>query len=92
MNKAESSFQQERGAGAGSPGPSGRFREYKVVSVYESGLGTFFLGAAAIPVKKMEMVLNREATEGWQVVFQVVEQRRFLLFWKRETIIITLGR
>jgi hypothetical protein len=71
--------------------PAG-FTEYKVVSVYESGLGTFFLGAAAIPVKKMEMVLNREATEGWQVIFQVVEQRRFLLFWKRETIIITLGR
>ncbi|MEA5286056.1 DUF4177 domain-containing protein, partial [Vibrio parahaemolyticus] len=27
-----------------------------------------------------------------QVVFQVVEQKRFMLFWKREAVIITLGR
>ena len=68
------------------------YKEYKVIMVLESGLGTIFLGAAGIPIKKMETTLNKEAAEGWQVVFQIVEQKRFLLFWKREAIIITLGR
>ena len=68
------------------------YKEYKVIMVVESGLGTIFLGAAGIPIKKMETALNKEGAEGWQVVFQIVEQKRFLLFWKREAIIITLGR
>ena len=36
--------------------------------------------------------LNALAAEGWQVVFQVLEQKRFWLFWKREALIVTLGR
>jgi len=68
------------------------YKEYKVIMVLESGVGTIFLGAAGIPIKKMEAALNKEAADGWQVVFQIVEQKRFLLFWKREAIIITLGR
>jgi len=68
------------------------YKEYKVIMVVESGLGTIFLGAAGIPIKKMEAALNKEGAEGWQMVFQIVEQKRFLLFWKREAIIITLGR
>ena len=54
--------------------------------------GQFFLGASGIPVKKMETVLNIEATDGWQVVFQIIENKRFLLFWSREAVVITLGR
>ncbi len=50
------------------------------------------LGAAGIPVNKMEDELNRHAADGWQVVFMVIEQKRFMLFWTRETIIVTLGR
>ena len=68
------------------------YKEYKVIHIVEGGLGTIFLGASGIPVKKMETTLNKELTDGWEVVFQVVEQKRFLLFWKREAIIITLGR
>jgi hypothetical protein len=45
-----------------------------------------------VPEKKMETALNELAQEGWQVVFQIVEKRRFLLFWSREAVIITLGR
>ena len=67
-------------------------KEYKVIYIVEGGLGTIFLGASGIPIKKMEIALNKEAIEGWQVVFQIVENKRFLLFWKREAIIITLGR
>lgn len=68
------------------------FKEYKVIYVVEGGLGTIFLGASGIPIKKMEIILNREAANNWILVFQVLEQKRFLLFWKREAVIITLGR
>lgn len=68
------------------------YSEYKVITVVEGGLGTIFLGASGIPTKKMEISLNKEAAEGWNMVFQLIEQKRFLLFWKREAIIITLGR
>mgnify|MGYP000873022481 CR=1 FL=1 len=69
-----------------------QYKEYKVIHVVEGGLGTIFLGASGIPIKKMETTLNKEAAQGWSVVFQLVEQKRFLLFWKREAVIITLGR
>jgi hypothetical protein len=68
------------------------YKEYKVISIVEGGLGTVLLGASGIPTKKMETALNLEAAEGWNVVFQIVEQKRFMLFWKREAVIITLGR
>lgn len=67
-------------------------KEYKVIHIIESGLGTLFLGAASIPIKKMETALNKEVSEGWQVVFQVLEKKRFMLFWKREAVLVTLGR
>ena len=68
------------------------YKEYKVLYIVEGGLGTIFLGASGIPIKKMEIALNKEAADGWELVFQVIEQKRFLLFWKREAVIITLGR
>lgn len=68
------------------------FKEIKVLDIMEGGLGTVFLGASSVPIKKMETLLNKEIAEGWQIVFQVLERKRFLLFWKRESIIITLGR
>tara|TARA_Y100001934_G_scaffold200267_1_gene236161 strand:+ start:396 stop:617 length:222 start_codon:yes stop_codon:yes gene_type:complete len=68
------------------------YKEYKVVFVAEGGCGTILLGAAGIPVKKMEACINQHAAEGWQVVFQVIENKRFLLFWSREAVIITFGR
>ena len=66
--------------------------EYKVIYVVEGGCGTLILGSSGIPVKKMETELNTLASSGWKVVFQVIEQKRFFLFWKREAVIITLGR
>lgn len=68
------------------------YKEYKILHVAEGGLGTIILGASGLPLKKLEAVLNKEAADGWQLVFQLVEQKRFLLFWKREAVIITLGR
>lgn len=68
------------------------YKEYKVISVMEGGCGTIFLGSSGIPIAKMQAELNRHAQDGWQVVFQIVEDKRFWLFWTRETIIVTLGR
>ena len=68
------------------------YKEYKVIHILEGSLGTIFLGASGIPIAKMEATLNKEAADGWQVVFQIVEQKRLLLFWKREAIVLTLGR
>ncbi|MGQ9425134.1 DUF4177 domain-containing protein [Gilvimarinus sp. F26214L] len=70
----------------------GRFREYKVVHIAEGGCGTILLGASGLPMKKIEAELNAYAADGWQVVFQVLEQKRFWLFWDREAMIVTLGR
>ena len=58
----------------------------------EGGCGTLLLGSSGIPVKKMEAELNKLSSSGWKVVFQVIEQKRFFLFWKREAVVITLGR
>ena len=69
-----------------------QYREYKVIYITEGGCGTIVLGASGIPIKKMEVMLNQEAAQGWSVVFQVIEQKRFWLFWKREAVIVTLGR
>ncbi|HLS97988.1 MAG: DUF4177 domain-containing protein [Porticoccaceae bacterium] len=68
------------------------FKEYKVIAVAEGAIGTLFLGASGFPLRELEETLNEQADKGWQLVFQVVEKRRFLLFWTRETVIITLGR
>ena len=68
------------------------YKEYKVVHIEEGGCGTIFLGSSGLPLKKIELELNSYASEGWQLVFQVLEKKRFWLFWSREAAIITLGR
>ena len=37
------------------------YKEYKVVLVAEGGCGTIVLGASGLPVKQLEMMLNKEA-------------------------------
>ena len=68
------------------------YKQYKVMAISEGALGTIFLGASGFPLKQLETELNEQAADGWQVVFQVVEKRRFMLFWSRETVIVTLGK
>lgn len=69
-----------------------QFKEYKVMHVVEGGCGTLLLGSSGLPLKKLEATLNEEAANGWEVVFQVIERKRFWLFWSREAVILTLGR
>ena len=68
------------------------FREYKVIAIAEGAMGTIFLGASGLPLKRLEAELNKAAAEGWQLAFQVIEKKRMALFWSRETVILTLGR
>lgn len=68
------------------------FSEYKIVIVSEGGCGTLLLGSSGLPVRKLEATLNEHAADGWQLAFQVIEHKRFWLFWTRETVILTLGR
>lgn len=66
--------------------------EYFVTVISEGGLSTLLLGHGRIPHEKVQKVLNKYATGGWVLSFMVVEQRRFLLLWKREAVVLTLMR
>ncbi len=67
-------------------------KEYKVIHVVEGACGTLFLGSSGLPIRKMEAILNEEAADGWEVAFQVIEQKRMALFWSREAVVLTLVR
>jgi hypothetical protein len=69
-----------------------QYSEYAVDYIVEGGCGTILLGSSGLPLKKLESKLNARAAEGWNVVFQVIENKRFLLFWSREAVIVTFGR
>ena len=68
------------------------YKEYKVVHITEGGCGTILLGSSGLPIKKIENEMNKMASQQWQVVYQLIEQKRFWLFWSREAMIITFGR
>ena len=68
------------------------YKKYKVIQVSEGAISTLLFGGAKLPLEKIEQTLNDYGSQGWSVVFQVVEQKRFLLFWKRESMIITFGQ
>jgi len=69
-----------------------QYNEYMVEYIVEGGCGTILLGSSGLPLKKLENTLNARAADGWNVVFQVIENKRFLLFWSREAVIVTFGR
>ena len=67
-------------------------KEFKIEIIKEGALGTILLGASSLQIKKMETVLNQYGQNGWDVSFQLIEQRRLFLFWQRESAIITFSR
>ncbi len=68
------------------------YREYRVIRIEEPALSVILFGSGKLSLEKIEKTLNEEARNGWQVVFQVMEKRRLLLFWEREALLVTLGR
>lgn len=68
------------------------YSEYKVEIIQDGGCSTLLFGSGNIPVDKMQKVINQNAKDGWTMVFQIVETRRFLLLWTRQAVIITFAR
>ncbi len=72
--------------------PDAPRREFRVEVIVEGALGTLLLGASKLPIEKMEAVLNRYGSAGWDLAFMLIEKKRFFLFWRREAAIITFVR
>ena len=66
--------------------------EYRVETLTEGMIGSLLLGASSISGQALEQRLNQLGSEGWELMMQVIERRRFLLFWTREAMILTLKR
>jgi hypothetical protein len=66
--------------------------EYKVVVYQEGMLGSLFLGQSKVNPVKFSEFLNSNASQGWEVVTMEKDNRRMLLFFKREGYIVILKR
>ena len=67
-------------------------QEYKAVVYQEGMLGSLILGQSKINPLRFTEFLNANAAEGWDVVTMEKDQRRMLLFWKREAYVVILRR
>lgn len=66
--------------------------EYKVVSYREPILSALFFAASNVDEERFTEFLNEYAREGWRVVAMEREQRRTMLYAKRESFIVILER
>ena len=67
-------------------------KEYKVVIYREPLLGSIFLGGSRVNPERYTEFLNKNAAAGWRVITMEREQRRELLFFKREAFLTILER
>ena len=67
-------------------------KEYKVELVVEGGCGTLLLGSSGLPIQKLQAVLNQYGAGGWSMDFMVIENKRYMLFWQREAVLVTFSR
>ena len=65
---------------------------YRVVEIREGGISVIFLGSNSLPLEKLETELNDMAAQGWRLVFQVIEKKRFLLFWNVDRLVLTFAK
>lgn len=66
--------------------------EYKVAIYREPLLGSIFLGGSKVDPERYSNFLNKNASEGWEVVTMERESRRELLFFKREAFLTIMKR
>ena len=66
--------------------------EYKVVIYQEGMLGSLFLGESKVNPIKFSEFLNANSRRGWEVVTMEKDNRRMLLFFKREGYIVILKK
>ncbi len=67
-------------------------KEYRTVVITENGVANILFGESKLPLEKMEAIMNQYGRQGWKMVFQLVEARRYLLFFNREAVILTFER
>lgn len=67
-------------------------KEFKTEIIKEGAISSILFGSSKVPLKKMEVVMNKYGEDGWDVVFQIIEHHRLLLFFSREAVIITFSR
>jgi hypothetical protein len=67
-------------------------KEYKVIIYREGIFGSVLLGASKVDPERFTEFLNYHATQGWRVVSMEREERRTLLFFKREAFLVVLER
>jgi hypothetical protein len=66
--------------------------EYKVIVYQEGMLGSLLLGASKVNPVRFSEFLNRNAADGWRVVTMEKDNRRMLLFFRREGYIVVMAR
>jgi hypothetical protein len=66
--------------------------EYKVVIYQEGALGSLLLGSSKVNPVRFTKFLNENAAEGWRVVTMEKDNRRMLLFWKREAYVVIMSK
>jgi len=83
---------QTTSSGMAPATPPERYAEYKVVKVSDTFFMAIILGMSYVPSDRIHQVMAEEVKRGWQVVCQVMEERRFLHLFRRKALIITFGR
>ena len=66
--------------------------EALVINYNESALSTLFLGSAKVNTERLTKFLNTYLKQGFSIKAVQREQRRMLLFFKREAFIIFLEK
>ncbi len=66
--------------------------DYQVRSLPEGALGTILLGRSSIKPHKLNNILNEMSAKGYRNTFQVLERKRMLIFWTRESLLLTFVR
>ena len=69
-----------------------KMKEYKAIIYQEGMLGSLLLGQSKVDPIKLTNFLNANAKEGWRVVTMDKDERRMLLFFKREALVIIMER
>ena len=67
-------------------------KEYKVIIYREGIFGSVLLGASKVNPESFTEFLNYHAAQGWRVVSLEREERRTLLFFKREAFLVVLEK
>lgn len=66
--------------------------EYKAIVYMEGALGSLILGNSKVDPIKFTEFLNRNGSQGWEVVTMEREMRRLFLLWQREAFVVIMKR